>query len=192
MAPLQPTAAVAKLDELYHHLETITATSSDADFNKFIFVFTQDCDCNIRSMREFPTTNKQALLADVKDLFQNYRLVSRKVDAQAVSQNGNMTVVFGQMSNRLEYGRRPPTRFRRLQWLRSTAKRDQLASSNCIAVAVPSEAMQEKTRLGPYSEEYMASCPARRRTIVRCKRQARLPRRDGSVIDMLSQRSQGD
>jgi len=158
MAPLDGVAALAKLDELYDFIPSITAKSADSDFEKFTAFFTDDCDCNIRSMREFPTTGRKALLDDAKDLFQSYQLLSRSVDSQAVSEHGDATTVFCQMSNKVDVLGDVINPFQEtavVTFEGNTGLISKFKLYSCRSPVV--RILQEKTNLGPYSEEYMAT-----------------------------------
>ncbi|KAK5684288.1 hypothetical protein LTS10_004154 [Elasticomyces elasticus] len=144
MAPLQPTAAVAKLDELYHHPETVTATSSDADFNRLRLQHSQHARVSHNRQTSTPSRHQ--------NLSQSYRIVSRRI------QDGNTAVVFCQMSNRIDIMGDIVDPFQETAVVTFDGEERLVSKLKLYSCRSPLvRVMQEKTRLGPYSEEYMAT-----------------------------------
>lgn len=156
MGSVTKTSATAKLDAYYDLVRKLTTSSSEGDLAKVGSFFSHDCSTNLRSMREEPKIGRQAALNDLKDLVESQHVDERRIVAQVELSTSTEIAVFCQMSNRLNimgdivdpYNETAVVEF----------DSDGLISDfklyGCRSPIV--RIVQEKTKLGPYSEEYMA------------------------------------
>ncbi|KAK5123502.1 hypothetical protein LTR85_002540 [Meristemomyces frigidus] len=158
MATREQTSATAKLDAIYELFQTFTLSSPESDFTSFGSYFTPNCSANLRSMREEPKRGRQAAVDDLKALVkEGWHIDERRIDAQAEVSGTTGITVFCQMSNRLNIMGDILDPFQETAVVSFDS--DGLISDfklySCRSPIV--RIVQEKTRLGPYSEDYMAT-----------------------------------
>jgi hypothetical protein len=105
MAALKNEDAIyAKLDALYHTVDSLKSTSTPEELAAFGALFSENCITYLRSMREFetPSVGRQATIDELKEILAQYHVAERRTLSRSVSISADgSSTVFSESKNKL-------------------------------------------------------------------------------------------